>query len=93
MSGFVLNYDVTLSLFSGSGPASDTAANRIMELSKKNRELTSEIEKERRKVKQLSRKHTEMEYEVVCAPSFADMPFVLIKININVWRIVQTVLR
>ncbi|CAB3987255.1 Hypothetical predicted protein [Paramuricea clavata] len=45
----------------GIGPASDTAANRIMELSKKNRELASEIEKERRKAKQLSRKLTEME--------------------------------
>ncbi len=51
-------------VFSGSGPASDTAANRIMELSKKNRELASEIEKERRKAKQLSRKVTEMENQV-----------------------------
>ena len=45
----------------GCGPASDTAANHIMELSKKNRELASEIEKERRKSKQLSRKVTDME--------------------------------
>ena len=53
-----------MSLFLGCGPASDTAANRIMELSKKNRELASEIEKERRKSKQLSRKVTDMENQV-----------------------------
>ncbi|XP_028399213.1 coiled-coil domain-containing protein 13-like [Dendronephthya gigantea] len=45
----------------GSGPGSDTAANRIMELSRKNRELASEIEKEKRKAKQLSKKITDME--------------------------------
>jgi glucose-6-phosphate-specific signal transduction histidine kinase len=35
-----------------------------MELSKKNRELASEIEKEKRKAKQLARKVTDMENQV-----------------------------
>ena len=48
----------------GSGLAADTAANRIMELSKKNREFASEIEKEKRKVKQLSKKLNELQNQV-----------------------------
>ncbi|XP_015774238.1 PREDICTED: coiled-coil domain-containing protein 13-like isoform X2 [Acropora digitifera] len=47
----------------GSGVAADTAASRIMELSKKNRELTAELESERSKVRQLAKKSQEMEKE------------------------------
>ncbi|XP_015774239.1 PREDICTED: coiled-coil domain-containing protein 13-like isoform X3 [Acropora digitifera] len=49
----------------GSGVAADTAASRIMELSKKNRELTAELESERSKVRQLAKKSQEMEKEVL----------------------------
>ena len=44
--------------------AADTAASRIMELSKKNRELTAELESERNKLRQLSKKGRDMEKEV-----------------------------
>ena len=44
--------------------AADTAAGRIMELSKKNRELTAELESERNKLRQLSKKARDMEKEV-----------------------------
>lgn len=44
--------------------AADTAAGRIMELSKKNRELTADLESERNKVRQLSKKARDMEREV-----------------------------
>ena len=44
--------------------AADTAAGRIMELSKKNRELTADLESERSKVRQLTKKAKEMEREV-----------------------------
>ena len=46
--------------------AADTAAGRIMELSKKNRELTAELESERNKLRQLSKKARDMEKEVQC---------------------------
>ena len=45
--------------------AADTAAGRIMELSKKNRELTADLESERSKVRQLTKKAKEMEREVL----------------------------
>ena len=44
--------------------AADTAAGRIMELSKKNRELTADLESERNKVRQLTKKARDMEREV-----------------------------
>ena len=44
--------------------AADTAAGRIMELSKKNRELTADLESERSKVRQLTKKARDMEREV-----------------------------
>ena len=44
--------------------AADTAAGRIMELSKKNRELTADLESERNKVRQLTKKARGMEREV-----------------------------
>ena len=50
----------------GTGVAADTAAGRIMELSKKNRELTAELESERNKLRQLSKKARDMEKEVQC---------------------------
>ena len=48
----------------GTGVAADTAAGRIMELSKKNRELTAELESERNKLRQMSKKAKDMEKEV-----------------------------
>ena len=45
--------------------AADTAAGRIMELSKKNRELTADLESERNKVRQLTKKARDMEREVL----------------------------
>ena len=48
----------------GTGVAADTAAGRIMELSKKNRELTAELESERNKFRQATKKVREMEREV-----------------------------
>lgn len=50
--------------FSGTGVAADTAAGRIMELSKKNRELTADLESERNKSRQMTKKVKEMEREV-----------------------------
>lgn len=44
--------------------AADTAAGRIMELSKKNRELTADLESERNKVRQLTKKAKDLEKEV-----------------------------
>ena len=44
--------------------AADTAAGRIMELSKKNRELSADLESERNKVRQLTKKARDMEREV-----------------------------
>lgn len=46
--------------------AADTAAGRIMELSKKNRDLTADLESERNKVRQMMKKMREMEREVYC---------------------------
>ena len=46
--------------------AAETAAGRIMELSKKNRDLTADLESERNKVRQLMKKMREMEREVHC---------------------------
>ena len=44
--------------------AADTAGGRIMELSKKNRELSADLESERNKVRQLTKKARDMEREV-----------------------------
>ena len=44
--------------------AADTAAGRIMELSKKNRELTADLESERNKLRQMTKKMKDMEREV-----------------------------
>lgn len=53
----------------GTGVAADTAASRIMELSKKNRELTADLESERSKVRQLAKKSQEMEKELMSLPA------------------------
>ena len=57
--------------------AADTAAGRIMELSKKNRDLTADLESERNKVRQLMKKMREMEREVHCIDIVALELFIL----------------
>lgn len=50
--------------YAGTGVAADTAAGKIVELSKKNRELSADLQSDKNKVRQLTRKVQDLEYQV-----------------------------
>lgn len=51
-------------MFIGTGVAADTAAGKIVELSKKNRDLTADLQSEKNKARQLAKRVQELEAKV-----------------------------